>query len=163
MVIVYYALFTKMKYNKYPKFTAWTKSKKLIRKAYRHRKEIGTECFIASVKNEDAKFYIDNELKYIEPIFGCKVIDTESSYMEFTELFQDAILPSILDSLYILNYGLSLIRNSDIYSNIEYLSNSILCRLNKGPSWLGDKMFYSNIYKLNIEEIYNEYLRGEWS
>ena len=160
---MYYLLFTKMKYNKYPIFTAWTKSKKLIKKAYKYRKDIGIECYIGVVEKQDAMFKIDNQLKNVNIIYGLNILDTESSYASFTESFQEIILPSILDSLYTLSSGLGYLRDSSIGDSVDLLRWSILDGLDNGPTFLGDKTFFSDIYKLNIEELYKEYLRGEWS
>jgi hypothetical protein len=160
---MYYLLFTKRSYNKYSIFTAWTKSKKLIKKVYKYRKDIGIECYIGVVEKQDAMFQIDNQLKNVNIIYGLNILDTESSYASFTESFQEIILPSILDSLYTLSSGLGYLRDSSISDSVDLLRWSILDGLDNGPTFLGDKTFFSDIYKLNIEELYNEYLRGEWS
>ena len=160
---MYYLLFTKRSYNKYPTFTAWTKSRKLLTKVYRYRKNIGIECHIATVNNQAAVFRIDNKLTKLNKICGLDIIDTESSYTSFTDLFQETILPSILDSLYTMSNSLEYLRDNSIKDNIDLVRWSILDGLDNGPTFLGDKTLFTDIYKLNIEELYNEYLRGDWS
>jgi hypothetical protein len=160
---MYYVLFTKRRYNKYPTFTAWTDSKKLIKQAYRYRKNIGIDCHIAVIKNQDAIFNLNNMLKNICIMYGFNLIETESSYSIFTDLFQETMLPSILDSLYTLGSGLDYLRNDNLKNNIDLMRWSILDSLDNGPSFIGDKTIFIDIYKLNMPKLYNEYLRGDWS